>query len=747
MRAKLKQTSIYYKYMVSSAILLVFPLMLLGYSGYNQLVGMINRTVEQSNREMLEQIGRGANDKLIAMNKIAGRIASNPELTPYALGQSLYNGYQAKRLLEYKMTDDFIHELFLYIRGDEVLYSPLSTYQLPLYINDIYRYSDWNEERFRRDLNTSSSPALRPAEPVKMSSQNEIRFVTYMVPIPVGSQNPYGTVLFLIKEDALLNTAGLPSMLAKGAVYAFDERHRLVSSSAAESMRLDDLYEQITAHPNFSIVSLFESDYYLSYTHSDQSGWTFATLLPVADVMNPVTEAAVRWGESILLIFLLGGAITYFVVRYNYNPIRRLAKTAEAYLGRGPRPKNELDAVQKLISSMAESNRQLGQTMEQNREAIRQHLLLSLLKGEIETPEKLAERCADAGIRFEYGEFLVFMLDGIDHDEQALGKLAEQMQGAGEERIHTFRKEGLEQSRHIYIACTDCTGDELTGWFERLHQRLRETFASRLTIGVGRSYADLTFVGRSFIEASTAIDYKLIRGSNKVIHFGDIPYDQSFGDWFPRQELEQFNLLLRQGGSDKIASAVQGIADKIKQSEMTLFAARCVCYDIINTVMDTAYAFREQFPERPARFPDVLTLMQFDTVEELAELITEACVELALAKEQNESPEEDRLMASLIGYMKTHYNGSDFSVQKMADDLSLSMSYISRYFKERTGRTITDYLNHIRIEAAKEMLKEEVFSIKEIVQQVGYYDDSSFIRKFKALVGMTPGEYRKLHKT
>lgn len=66
-------------------------------------------------------------------------------------------------------------------------------------------------------------------------------------------------------------------------------------------------------------------------------------------------------------------------------------------------------------------------------------------------------------------------------------------------------------------------------------------------------------------------------------------------------------------------------------------------------------------------------------------------------------------------------------------------------FKEKTGQNILDYSTKLRMNEAKRLLKETDIPLKELGYQVGYYNVSSFIRRFKQTQGLTPGDYRKLH--
>ena len=75
------------------------------------------------------------------------------------------------------------------------------------------------------------------------------------------------------------------------------------------------------------------------------------------------------------------------------------------------------------------------------------------------------------------------------------------------------------------------------------------------------------------------------------------------------------------------------------------------------------------------------------------------------------------------------------------------MSQFSALFKVSTGTTFVEYLNHIRIEKAKELLRTTDLRTYEIADRVGYTDPRYFTYVFKKLTGMTSSEYRKDEQT
>ncbi len=97
---------------------------------------------------------------------------------------------------------------------------------------------------------------------------------------------------------------------------------------------------------------------------------------------------------------------------------------------------------------------------------------------------------------------------------------------------------------------------------------------------------------------------------------------------------------------------------------------------------------------------------------------------------------------AVLEYLDRNFN-EDVSVQLLADHFFISPSYFAHLFKSKTGQSVIEYVNGVRIAHAKSFLEKGDLAIGEIAGRVGFGDINYFSRKFKALVGMTPREYQK----
>jgi two-component system, response regulator YesN len=93
--------------------------------------------------------------------------------------------------------------------------------------------------------------------------------------------------------------------------------------------------------------------------------------------------------------------------------------------------------------------------------------------------------------------------------------------------------------------------------------------------------------------------------------------------------------------------------------------------------------------------------------------------------------------------LEKEYN-QPFDLKRLSDQIGFSPSYTSKMFKQLTGETITDYLNALRIEKAKQFLKDHPdLRVYEIAPLVGCPDKMYFQKLFKKFTGMTPKEFRE----
>ncbi len=108
-------------------------------------------------------------------------------------------------------------------------------------------------------------------------------------------------------------------------------------------------------------------------------------------------------------------------------------------------------------------------------------------------------------------------------------------------------------------------------------------------------------------------------------------------------------------------------------------------------------------------------------------------------------PPSKDVLVQIKQYIEEHFM-ENITLQQLSEIFYLHPNYLSRLFKEKSGKKFVDYLTGVRMENAKELLAHSSLKINDIGPMVGYETPKYFRKIFKETTGMTPKEYRDFHK-
>ena len=159
---------------------------------------------------------------------------------------------------------------------------------------------------------------------------------------------------------------------------------------------------------------------------------------------------------------------------------------------------------------------------------------------------------------------------------------------------------------------------------------------------------------------------------------------------------------------------------------------------------ETAEAVRERLLRLP-------TVEGFEGVQLFLDILHElACadrtqVELIGVQSSDSSFPHSRRINRIVQFVEKNYNRK-ISLEDVGEQVGMSASSVSRFFKKRTRHNFWDYLNGFRIDRAAQMMIETEHTISEISYECGFNNISNFNRVFRERIGTTPSDYRNKFK-
>lgn len=133
--------------------------------------------------------------------------------------------------------------------------------------------------------------------------------------------------------------------------------------------------------------------------------------------------------------------------------------------------------------------------------------------------------------------------------------------------------------------------------------------------------------------------------------------------------------------------------------------------------------------------------MEAADLEELIEVLYGFVRKFMDGLMENRIGNADMLIRKAVDYIDEHY-AEKISLDEIAGHVGISKYYFSNLFKKEKNINFTSYLNEVRIEKAKLLLKNPQTTVSQVYCQVGFNDQQYFSRTFKKYVGMTVTEYR-----
>ncbi|MBD1426896.1 helix-turn-helix domain-containing protein [Sphingobacterium arenae] len=186
---------------------------------------------------------------------------------------------------------------------------------------------------------------------------------------------------------------------------------------------------------------------------------------------------------------------------------------------------------------------------------------------------------------------------------------------------------------------------------------------------------------------------------------------------------------------DFVGSDFLDIPESVAIKQVYRFAKKAILFPSDDTRL--IYFFENVSAQTPIkRLTMLLDILEYTATQSM--LIT-----LVSANYTNPQQQGDYLrMNKILDYIRLHYK-SKIQLDEIAHIAGMTPNSFCRYFKQRTGKTLIEFINELRIGQACKLLTESKAPIKEICFECGFHNFVSFHKIFKSITRHTPSAYRE----
>ena len=183
--------------------------------------------------------------------------------------------------------------------------------------------------------------------------------------------------------------------------------------------------------------------------------------------------------------------------------------------------------------------------------------------------------------------------------------------------------------------------------------------------------------------------------------------------------------------------------DKVSGLEL----AKYICEHEYRTKVVLLTAYKDfEYARKAITYHVVEYLLKPVRIQELKQTFQKLRNLIELSETQNAESEEYMsvdLVEKAKRYIDQHYMEKNCSLERVAENVGVVPSHLSKLFRQKTGKTFTDYITQERIDTAKDLLRHTNRKVHEISVQLGYGRARHFSKIFRNSTGMLPKEYRE----
>lgn len=261
------------------------------------------------------------------------------------------------------------------------------------------------------------------------------------------------------------------------------------------------------------------------------------------------------------------------------------------------------------------------------------------------------------------------------------------------------------------------------------------------TIGVSNCVYGIQQFARGYREAIVAIENKMILGSQCVIYYDNVKECRHSFEYTKDME-QQLKNYIYLGDEEKSTAFIASIFEEaFGDNSITPESGKLLMVDLLKTIHEVSkelnFSFEIEF---------VSILKGKYTVWYIKDKIQIAVQELCHKAEKQIDNTRNR-DTQIKQYIMQNYNNPELSVAMIAEAFRLNPSYLSRVFKEDTDENLLNYINRYRINCVKELLETTDDTITRIASETGFVNAAALNRIFKKYEGVTPGQYKIIHKS
>jgi two-component system, response regulator YesN len=751
-----KDRFLFFRVQAFITFIILVPIMILGITYYRQSSQALIKNFSESNQETLTQISTSL--ELIIDNIIDISKQSYNDTRFYEImnGSTLDNyddsDYAYKRINQIKNSNRYIYSVYLYIEKSKKVIS--SAY-------GITNIEEFNDRSFLKWYGSDErNLILSPTHPVLdyNASDDPKNLLSVNARLPLERVNNFnGALIINIDQSYVYNEVINALKTKKEAPFiVLNEDNKVILSKSKE-----ELYK------NFNSMGYSEGDlegkggsivtklkgkpFLLVYNKLGKRNWTYISLYPFEEINRTIKGTRTLVVVISILLVLLSIAISTSFTLKAMRPVEELIKLVTSRSRKVVNAGNQLNSARDAVFDIFENNEEMKEKLELTVPVFKEKFLYNLVKNNRLSYTEIESRLRSFHIEIPSERLLLILFD-IDNYVELLSRegyeeniikfsiINKIEKFLVERNIKGFTVETDPNCIALIIGAEDIKISELLILLNELQSQVHASTNISLSAGICDEQVEITALKQSYRKATEILKYKILYGKKEILLYSDIKQERKDEYVYPYEKVEFFKNYVKVCDSENGCSTLKEIIDDVEKMKSYIYMQQFIIQfnsSIISLINDLNIPIAQIYTKDNEMFK-ILNLHSRDDIERFFGDILQKIVSII---EANRESKMDRYFRKIESYVNENYM-REITLELASEEINLSPTYINQILRNNTNRTFIQVLNETRVERASELLKDDDIKVKDIAEMVGFSSSKYFIKIFKEIKGVTPGQYK-----
>lgn len=469
-------------------------------------------------------------------------------------------------------------------------------------------------------------------------------------------------------------------------------------------------------------------------------GHVYECTLPESQVLVDWQQKLMAYWAIIALTSLLGGVYCFWAARRNSTPVTEMASALSVDIPVQSPHKNVLRYLQSSVNDLVEDRRMLREESRRRlpfvQVAFMERLLFGLLSDFSDIPSQM--RKLEISLNGDsYQVAVIKPLDiGDDTELETLAGMAleTELTNASAGNCYIYRMNNHCMAAILALSRKQPERDGHAILQDALAE-LKQKQHIRVRAALGKAYESIADVNLSYSQA-----YKLLdaTGGDSQEALIDYRYAPEIGRYFYYPSEMELKLIrvAASGNETAVKETFQELYEEnFAREQLSPAMIRYLLNELNGTYLKLAANIQKREIILP--LPDLA-----EPTEKSFWAIEEEYLRVCRLVAGSKNHEDEKLRQRMQAYLDANYRDAGLNLALMSEAFAVNEVYMSRLFKKCMGDTFSHVLEHIRMQAARNLLHDPSRSVAQVAEACGYASPHAFRRAYKRYFGDLPSETR-----